>query len=310
MTNKSVSLSLVTLRGRCRGGPPGTKSPLGLPELINVYNAVGKCMPKEYEILKAPVDVFAGEPGCRNAVVEYLGKYPGRVEILRSKPRKLSNLEWLNPPEEVYTFPGLESIHKTRGYDGIPTTFDELSIDHYIRLHQMFDKLPDRLSESQMQCIRTLMMYEMKYLRGCDSQWVSEPNGKFSSLAMLQDEPLTVRVRAGAGGGPGSKETGSAGGTEESGDESSSSVVFVGLDGRDSGGAAALSAGEEKGCNISCGGGGGGGSSSTGGGASGGGNAPGEQSGSSSPSEPPEQSRLARGSVSPLPSENGYIGLW
>jgi len=168
------------------------KSPLGLPELTKVYKHISKCMPQNDEILRTPVDVFADEPfaGCRNAVVEYLGKYPGRLEILNSKPRELSN-----PPGVVYTFPGLKSEHKTGGYPSIRTTFDGFSIDHYQRLHQTFAaKLPDRFSESQMQLFQTLLTYEMQYLRGCDLQWVPNPAGKFSSLAMLQDRALTVRI--------------------------------------------------------------------------------------------------------------------
>ena len=168
------------------------------------------------------VDVFGDEPiaGCRNALVEYLGKYNERAEILRSKPRELSN-----PPDVTYTFPGLKADHcvQTGGHDSLPTTFDEFSIRHYRILHEKFpDKLPDKFSESQMQCLQTLLTYEMQYLRGCDLQWVApegipKPAGRFSTLAMLQDMILTVNVRAGT-----------AGGSKDSGDESSSSVELVG----------------------------------------------------------------------------------
>jgi len=123
------------------------------------------------------VDVFEDVPfaGCRNALVEYLGKYNERVEILRSKPRKLSN-----PPDVMYTFPGLKSDHsvQTGGHDSLPTTFDDFSICHYQMLHEKFpNKLPVKLSESQMQFLQSLLAYEMQYLRGCDLEWVS-PEGR------------------------------------------------------------------------------------------------------------------------------------
>jgi len=218
-----VSL-LMTAVGRRRGGPLGTKSPLGLPELISMYETLSKCM---LQIDKQPlgrthVDVFADEPfaGCRNVLVEYLGKYNERAEILRSKPRELSN-----PPDVTYTFPGLKSDHsvQTGRHDSLPTTFDEYSIGHYRRLHEKFaDNLPNKLSESQMQCLQNLLAYEMQYLRGCDLEWVAlegipKPAGMFSTLAMLRGQILTVLVSADT-----------AGGSKDSGDESSSSVELVG----------------------------------------------------------------------------------
>ena len=123
------------------------------------------------------VDVFEDVPfaGCRNALVEYLGKYNERAEILRSKPRELSN-----PPDVTYTFPGLKSDHsvQTGGHDSLPTTFDDFSICHYQMLHEKFpNKLPVKLSESQMQFLQSLLAYEMQYLRGCDLEWVS-PEGR------------------------------------------------------------------------------------------------------------------------------------
>ena len=198
----------MTLRGRCRGGADGTKSPLGTPELIAMYKQVSKCMPPIDELLQKPVDLFAGEPLLRNAVVEYLGKYPGRLEILSLKPRVLSN-----PPCVLCNFPGLKSEHKRGGKRGIPTTFDEHSTGHYkLLLEQFANKLPGAFSESEMQCFQTLLTYEMGYLRGCDLQWLPQPDGKFPSLAMLQDKALTVRVRA------------------DSGEESSSSLQYMGLE--------------------------------------------------------------------------------
>jgi len=165
----------MTAVGRRRGGPLGTKSPLGLPELISMYERLSKCM---LQIDKQPldrtlVDVFAYDlfAGRRNALVEYLGKFNERVEILRSKPRELSN-----PPDVMYTFPGLKSDHcvQTSGPDSLPTTFDDFSIRHYQCLHEKLpDKLPDKLSESQMQSLQSLLAYEMQYLRCCDLEWVS-----------------------------------------------------------------------------------------------------------------------------------------
>jgi hypothetical protein len=215
---------MVTAFGRCRGGPLGTRSPLGLPELISMYEWLSTCMLQidKQSPGRTLVDVFADVSfaGCRNALVEYLGKYNERAEILRSKPRDLSN-----PPDVMYTFPGLKSEHcvQTGGHDSLPTTFDDFSIRHYRCLHKKLpDKLPDKFSESQMQCLQTLLTYEMQYLRGCDLQWVApegipKPAGRFSTLAMLQDMILTVNVRAGT-----------AGGSKDSGDESSSSVELVG----------------------------------------------------------------------------------
>ena len=209
-----------------------------------MYQHINKCMPKDDEILKASVDVFAQLPGSRNAFQEYFGGIRGRVEILRSNPRELSN-----PPGIVYTFPGLKSEHKTGGYPAIPTTFDNWSIDHYQRLHETF-KLPARCCESDMQRLQSLIVYEIQYLRGCDLQWVPQPAGKFSSLAMLQGKALTARVRAGAGG-PEKDAVGRSGFNPagkfsslamlqdkaltvhvraDSGDESSSSVEFLGLE--------------------------------------------------------------------------------
>ena len=210
-SNLCVSLSLVTLRGRCRGGPPEKKCPLGLPELISMYKHINTCMPEDDEFgeILPPVDVFAQSPGSRNAFEDYFGGIHGRVEILRSNPRTLSN-----PAGVVYTFTGLRPEHSTRqlGYPVIPTTFDKHSTDHYQRLHETFN-LPYWCSEGDMQRLQSLIAYEIRYLRGCDLQWVPEPAGKFYSLAMLQDKALTAHVRAG-----------------ETGDESSSSVEFMGLD--------------------------------------------------------------------------------
>jgi hypothetical protein len=117
----------------------------------------------DYQTLRRPVHQFEKEPfpGCRNAVVEYFGKYAGRLEILRSKPRELSN-----PPDVVFTFPGLEDPR-------IPTTFGEFSIGHYKLLHEMYSgKLLDRFSVGDMQCLQRLLTCEMQYLRGCDLQWL------------------------------------------------------------------------------------------------------------------------------------------
>ena len=202
----------MTLRGRCRGGPPEKKCPLGLPELVSMYKHINTCMPEDDDEpgkILAPVDVFAQSPGSRNAFEEYFGGIHGRVEILRSNPRTLSN-----PAGVVYTFTGLRPEHSTRqlGYPVIPTTFDKHSTDHYQRLHETFN-LPYWCSEGDMQRLQSLIAYEIRYLRGCDLQWVPEPAGKFYSLAMLQDKALTAHVRAG-----------------ETGDESSSSVEFMGLD--------------------------------------------------------------------------------
>ena len=147
------------------------------------------------------------------------------------------------------------------------------------------------------------------------SKGVPEAAGKFSSIAMLQDnlKALTVHLRVGTGGG-----------SKESGDDSSSSVEVVGLEPTlkprcaqpprkprcaqpPRGGVVALP-GDESDSDVSIrevldGQGpmaaessssvefGGAAALSS---ASGGGNAPGG----------------AQGTVFPLPSENGYIGLW
>ena len=168
-----------------------------------MYNAVCKWLLEHAETGNR-VDAFALEPfaGRRNALMEYLGMHAGRVKILESAPR----IHLSDPANGTFTFPGLDG-------PGIPLRFVQNNIRYYNRLNTAFQRpLLDSFGVAEMKVLRGLLVLNIKYLRGCDSQWVSEPNGKFSSLAMLQDEALTVRVRAGAG------------------NESSSSVEIVGME--------------------------------------------------------------------------------
>ena len=223
-SNLCVSLALVTLRGRCRGGPPSTKCPLGLPELIDLYNAIGQWLLRNAETGNRRVDVFALEPfaGHRDALVVYLGVHAERVKILQSAPR----LHLSDPANGTFTFPGYDSDA------AMPLRFVPNNIRLYVRLRRAFRPLLDSFNAVELQQLRGLLGLEIKYLRGCDSQWVPsgpEPAGKFSSLAMLQDKALTAHVRAGAGGG-----------SKKSEDESSSSLEIVGVKQLPPGGAAAL----------------------------------------------------------------------
>ena len=158
--NSCLSI-LVTLRCRCRGGPPGTKSPLGLPELIEMYNAIGKLL-LEHDETEDLVDVFALEPfaGYRDALEEYLGKYPERVEVLTAKPRHLSD-----PPNVMLTFPGL--------HEPARTTFSYRVIAWFKKLSEIFQEgRPGSYTETRMSRLQALLLLEMQYLRGCDLRWV------------------------------------------------------------------------------------------------------------------------------------------
>ena len=223
----SLSLSLVTLRGRCRGGPPGAKSPLGQPELIDIYNAIGQWLLQNAQTGNR-VDVFALEPfaGYRDALVEYLGMHAGRVKVLNSAGR----LHCSDPANRTFTFPGYD------GNAAMHLCFPPNNIRLYGRLYRAFRPQLDSFNVEEIQKLRGLLVLEIKYLRGCDSQWIPEPAGKFSSLAMLQGKALTARVRAGA-----------AGGSKQSGDESSSSFDIVGVKQLPPVGAAALRVGSWKG---------------------------------------------------------------
>ena len=152
---------LVTLQCRCRGGPTGTKSPLGLPELIEMYNAI-KLMRDHAKTGNRRVDVFALEPfaGHRDALEEYLGKYPERVGILKAKPRHLSD-----PANVMLTFPGLDKPERT--------TFIGRAIPWYEKCNKDFQEAPrDSFTESRMCLLLSLLLLEMRYLRGCDLRWV------------------------------------------------------------------------------------------------------------------------------------------
>jgi len=209
------------------------------------------------------VDVFAHEPfsGWRNALVEYLSKHAGRAKILESEPQRLFSLD---PANGTFTFPG---------HNGKPMalTFVPNNVRYYQKLHRLFQRpLLDSLNVEELKHLKSLLVLEIKYLRGCDLQWVSKPAGLLSTLAMLQDKILTVLVRADT-----------AGGCKDSGDESSSSVELVGLEQQlkprfeqlAQGGVAARGAARDH------------------------------------PQDRAE-GRPARGTVSPLPSKNGYIGFW
>ena len=177
-----------------------------------MYNAVCKWLLENPET-EDRVDVFALEPfaGRRNDLKKYLGKYAGRMKILESAPR----VHLSDPANRIFTPPGL--------VEGIDIRFIPNNIRNYNSRHRAFHwPRSDRLNVAEMEKLRVLLVLEIKYLGGCNVQWRPsgpEPAGKFSSLAILQDKALTFPVRAGASGGPGSK---------ESGDESSSSVEIVG----------------------------------------------------------------------------------
>jgi hypothetical protein len=234
-----------------------------LPELIDIYNAVGKWLLENAETGNR-VDVFAHEPfsGWRNALVEYLGKHAGRAKILESEPQRLFSLD---PANGTFTFPG---------HNGKPMalTFVPNNVRYYQKLHRLFQRpLLDSLNVAEMKHLRGLLVLEIKYLRGCDLQWVPKPAGLLSTLAMLQGKILTVLVRAGT-----------AGGVKDSGDESSSSVELVGP-GPPPQAAVAIRGAEEEGDLLAH---------------------------LFDYPQDRAEGRPARCTVPPLPSKNGYIGFW
>ena len=179
---------LVTLQCRCRGGPTGTKSPLGLPELIEMYNAIGKLL-RDHAKTGDRVDVFALEPfaGHRDALEEYLGKYPERVEILKTNPRHLSD-----PANVMLTFPGLDKPERT--------TFIGRAISWYEKCNQDFQEAPrDSFTESRMCLLLSLLLLEMRYLRGCDLRWVESEGADI--------EGGDVPCEAAGGGGDGASQS-------------------------------------------------------------------------------------------------------
>jgi len=226
------------------------------------------------------VDVFALEPfsGWRKALVEYLGKHAGRVKILEAEPKRIVLSD---PANEKFTFLGYDDTSMT-----LRTNFVPNNIRLYKRLYSRFQRpLLDSLNVEDMKNLRGILVLEIKYLRGCDLQWVPKPAGLLSTLAILQDKILTVNVRAGT-----------AGECKDSGEESSSSVELVGpgpppnplcagpqrqprCEQPPQGGVAVRGEEEEKGDLFD------------------------------HPQDPAE-GRPARCTVTPLPSKNGYIGFW
>jgi hypothetical protein len=175
-----------------------------------MYNAVGQWL-LQNDSAKNRVDAFTLEPlaGCRNALLEYLSMHAGRMKILESAPR----LHLSDPANETFSFSGLDG-------QGIALRFSAQGIQNFNRLYTNFRRPQlDSFTVAEMRTLRTLLVLNIKYLRGCDLLWVPEPDGKFSSLAMLQDKTLTVRVRAGTGGR-----------SKHSEDEKSSSVEVVSLE--------------------------------------------------------------------------------
>ena len=126
-----------------------------------MYNAIGKLL-LEHAETEDLVDVFALEPfaGYRDALEEYLGKYPERVEILTAKPRHLSD-----PPNVMLTFPGL--------HEPARTTFSYRVIAWFKKLSEIFQEgRPGSYTETRMSRLQALLLLEMQYLRGCDLRWV------------------------------------------------------------------------------------------------------------------------------------------
>jgi hypothetical protein len=177
-----------------------------MPELVDIYNAIGQWL-LEHPETERRVDVFALEQFARyrKDLKEYIGKHAGRVEILESQPR----IHLSDPADIKFTVPGHREIH-------VP--FIPNNIRLYKRYYGAFRRQLDSFNAEELGQLKGLLGLEIKYLRGCDLQWVPEAAGKFSSLAMLQDKALTVHLRVGTGGG-----------SKESGDDSSSDVEVIGL---------------------------------------------------------------------------------
>jgi len=135
-----------------------------LSECINEINEEGNTCGKRHNRKPLPI-VFAEEPfpALKNALVQYLANFRGRLNILRKEPRNLSI-----PPEQVHSFPGLDAFHTditACGRQGILTTFTNDSLSHYTMLVENFGS-HDNLSVSEMQKLQSIIMYEIGYLRG------------------------------------------------------------------------------------------------------------------------------------------------
>ena len=153
-----------------------------------MYNAIGK-LSRDHAETGDRVDVFALEPfaGHRDALEEYLGKYPERVEILKTNPRHLSD-----PANVMLTFPGLDEPART--------TFFCRVIPWYEKCNQDFQGVPrDSFTKSRMLLFLSLLLLEMRFLRGCDLRWVESEGADI--------EGGDVPSEAAGGGGDGASQS-------------------------------------------------------------------------------------------------------
>ena len=107
--------------------------------------------------------------------MEYLGKHAGRVKILEAEPKRIVLSD---PANEKFTFLGYDDTSMT-----LRTNFVPNNIRLYKRLYSRFQRpLLDSLNVEDMKNLRGILVLEIKYLRGCDLQWVPKPAGLLSTL--------------------------------------------------------------------------------------------------------------------------------
>ena len=172
-----------------------------MPELVQIYLKLSEFIPQMERGLELPQrrktpdqklpDVFADDPALIDALAKYLSKFRGRVSHLKSKPRIRSI-----PPDQVYSFPGLEDEHKSRGLNGISTIFDQFSIGHYASMHERLN-LSDLFAEERLRTLQSLLMYEIGYLVGCDLGWEETEDNVNANADAVYAEPDAALARRG-----------------------------------------------------------------------------------------------------------------